>query len=44
MNLQAILLLAAVLAFVLEAFAVKFGTLTPKWWALGVALYIGSLV
>jgi len=44
MDAPGLLLLASALMFVLEAFHVTIGTLTPKWWALGVALYIGSLV
>jgi hypothetical protein len=44
MDVPGLLLLIAALMFVLEAFSVTIGTLTPKWWALGVAFYIGSLV
>lgn len=44
MDWSQLFLLAAVLAFLLEAFQVAFGTLTPKWWAIGVALYLASLV
>lgn len=42
-DIVTVLLLLAALAFVLEAFAVTIGTLTPKWWAIGVALYLASL-
>jgi membrane-bound ClpP family serine protease len=44
MDAASILLIVAALCFLLEAFNVTIGTLTPKWWALGVAFYILSLV
>lgn len=43
MSVVTILLIAAGVAFLLEAFGFVFGTLRPKWWALGVALYLFSL-
>jgi hypothetical protein len=42
-DIVTVLLLLAVLAFVLEAFKVVIGTLSPKWWAIGVAFYLASL-
>jgi hypothetical protein len=42
-DITTILLLLAALAFVLQAFKVVIGTLTPQWWAIGVALYLASL-
>jgi hypothetical protein len=43
MDGSSLLLLLAALAFLLEAFSVTLGSLTPKWWAIGVALYLFSL-
>lgn len=40
MGLGTILLILAGVAFVLEAFSVNLGTFAPKWWALGVALWL----
>lgn len=40
MSADQIILLLAALAFVLEAFRVAVGTLNPKWWAIGVALWL----
>lgn len=39
--MKTLLLAAAVICFVLEAFEVGIGTFRPKWWALGVACWVG---
>jgi len=44
LNLHTILLILAGVCFVLEAFAMALGTFKPKWWALGVAFYLFSLI
>jgi hypothetical protein len=42
MSVSLILLIVAGICFVLEAFHVTVGAITPKWWALGVAFYLFS--
>jgi len=40
MDAGSVLLALAVVCFVLEAFQANIGSLSPKWWALGIAFYI----
>lgn len=43
MDLPTLFLITAGLAFILEWLDIRWGESRPKWWALGVALYIFSL-
>ena len=44
MGLSSLLIIAAGICFIFEAFGVALGALSPKWWALGVAFYLFAQV